>query len=133
MYILPVVLYDMETVTWKPFLLQKVSVFQNHIMRWICGKRLIDRTSIYEMERLTGLKSITKTIMKRKLKWFGHIKRSTLPVKTVFEGMVNGRRRRGRPPRRWRNDIEEWTGMSWTHINRAVHDRKYWRDICFHL
>ena len=63
------------------------------------------------------------------MSWFGHFKRSEAPVKHVFEGLINGTRSRGRPQRRWRDDIEEWTQMSWTHINRAVHDRNNWRSI----
>ena len=34
---------------------------------------------------MTGLQSITKVVKKRKLSWYGHIKRSSLPVRTIFE------------------------------------------------
>ena len=129
-YVRPVVLYAMETIVWKPPLVQKITVFQNHIMRWITGHRLIDRVSISDLQQQTGLEPIINIIKKQKMSWFGHMKRSVLPIRTVFEGMVNGTRRRGRPQRRWRTDIEEWSEMSWTQINRAVHDRDIWRNIC---
>ena len=52
-YIRPVFMYGSETVTWKPPLRQKAVVFQNHIMRWMCGKRLLDKVPIKELQRMT--------------------------------------------------------------------------------
>ena len=51
--------------------------------------------------------SIDKTVKMRKLKWFGHIKRPSYPIKQVFEGLINGNRGRGRPQRRLRDDIKD--------------------------
>ena len=45
-FILPVVLYALETVTWKPQLLQKLITFQNHIMRFMTNSLLIDHVPI---------------------------------------------------------------------------------------
>ena len=71
----------------------------------MCNKRLIDKTPITDLIKMTGLQSITKVVKKRKLSWYGHSKRSSLPVRTIFEGMVPGKRGRGRPKKRWRDDI----------------------------
>ena len=45
----------------------------------------------------------------RKLEWLGHVIRmnQTRPVKKIFEGKLEGRRRRGRPRLRWINDVED--------------------------
>ena len=128
-YVQPVVLYAMETIVWKPTLVTKMNTFQNHIMRWISGNRQNDRIPITTLQEITGLGPLIHNIKKQKMSWFGHFKRSDSPVKHVFEGLVNGTTSRGRPQRRWRDDIHEWTQMSWTHINRAVHDRNTWRSI----
>ena len=45
----------------------------------------------------------------RKLIWYGYIKLSSLPVKTAVEGVFPGKRRRGRPQSRCRDDNQEWT------------------------
>ena len=119
-------MYAMETVVWKPTLIQKMVVFQNHIMRWMTNTKLNDRVSLYELERLTKLESIESAIKVRKTKWYGHFKRSNLPVKVVFEGMIEGRRGRGRPQRRWRDDLKEWTDLSWTELNTMPHDKVLW-------
>lgn len=128
-YVLPTVLYAAETITWKPQLRHMLTVFQNHIMRWMCHNRLIDRTPITVLTRVTGLRPIMDIVQTCKLRWYGHVKRSALPVKTAIEGMVEGSRRRGRPQRRWRDDIREWTDTNWSELNLMVHDRVKWRAL----
>ena len=61
--------------------MRKINVFQNHMMRWISGSRQRDCVRIVELERVTGLKPIESIIKKQQMKWFGHIKRSALPIK----------------------------------------------------
>ena len=50
-------------------------------------------------------------VKKRKLRWYGHISRSSGKAKTVLPGTVKGARRRGRQKKRWEDNIKEWTGM----------------------
>ena len=50
-------------------------------------------------------------VKKRKLRWFGHISRSSSMSKTVQQGTVKGARRRGRQKKRLEDNITEWTGM----------------------
>ena len=54
------------------------------------------------------------TIVKRgKLKWYGHVSRSSGLVKTILHGTVKGGRRQGRQlqRKRWEDNIREWTGL----------------------
>ena len=51
------------------------------------------------------------TVKRRKLKWYGHITRSSGLAKTILQGTVLGGRRRGRQKKRWEDNIPEWTGM----------------------
>ena len=53
-----------------------------------------------------------KHFKKQKRSYFGHIKRHSSLEKTVLEGKVEGKRNRGRPRRRWVDDIKEWLQMS---------------------
>ena len=51
------------------------------------------------------------TMVKRcKLKWYGHVSRSSGLAKTFLQGTVKGGRRQGRQKKRW-EDIREWTGL----------------------
>ena len=129
-YVLPTIMYASETISWKPSLVKKMENFQNHIMRWMTGKRLIDKTPIRTLFELTKLKPMKEEIRTRKMKWFGHMKRSNLPVRTTVEGHIEGKRSRGRPRRRWIDDIAEWVNVSWTRINAAARDRENWRRAC---
>ena len=104
-YILPVVMYATETMTWTNEMLQKLRVFNNHIMRWMCGAKLRDKQSIATLHQKTGIKDIIPKVKARKLRWYGHIKRSNFPVKVTLEGMVEGKRKQGRTSRRWRDNI----------------------------
>ena len=65
--------------------------------------------------------------MSRKLKYFGHIKRHSGLERTVMEGMVPGKRGRGRPARRWTQDIGDTLGMTIHEAGRLAGDRESFR------
>ena len=55
------------------------------------------------------------TVVKRhKLKWYGHVCRSSGLAKTVLQGTVKGGTRRGRQKERWEDNVREWTGLEET-------------------
>ena len=52
--------------------------------------------------------------------------------KLCLEGMIQGKRSRGRPKRRWRDNIFEWTpAENWTSINQFSLDRVLWRNLSY--
>ncbi|GFS07612.1 5-HT4 receptor [Elysia marginata] len=52
------------------------------------------------------------TVKRRKLAWFGHVTRHDSLSKTILQGTVEGKRRRGRQKKAWCDNIKEWTGMA---------------------
>ena len=132
-YIFPTVLYAAETITWNPTMLKKISTFQNHLMRWMSGHKLNDRMSISSLRSLTQLRDITITIKRSKVAWYGHLRRSSIPAKVVMEGFIPGYRKRGRPSRRWLDDVREWTGYNFSQISIASTSREEWKIICNNL
>ena len=65
------------------------------------------------------------TIVKRlKLKWYGHVSRSSGLAKTILQGTVKGGRRQGRQKKRWEDNIREWTGLEFGKSQRAVENRE---------
>ena len=50
-------------------------------------------------------------VKKRKLRWFGHVSRSSGLAVTILYGTLKGKRKRGRQKKRWEDNIKEWTGM----------------------
>ena len=48
-------------------------------------------------------------VKKRKLRWYGHISRSSGMAKTILQGTVEGTRRRGRQKKKYEENIKGWT------------------------
>ena len=72
-------------------------------------------------------KWLLKSVQQRKLKYFGHIKRHDSIEKTILEGHMPGSRSRGRPRRRWSDDIKEWLNMTGAEASYMARDRKSFR------
>ena len=68
------------------------------------------------------------TIMqRRKLKWYGHVSRSSGLAKTILQGIVKGEKRQGRQEKRWEYNIRKWAGLEFAKSQRALDNRKKWR------
>ena len=118
-FVIPCVLYATETLAWNSKMIQMLQKFENNAMRWMANKPLISGTSIARLYEMCGLTNIVGLVKAKKASWYGHVKRSNLPVRVNIEGLIEGKRRRGRSKRRWRTDILE-----------CVKDRILWRKTC---
>ena len=80
--------------------------------------------------RQLGVKApqLLKLIKKQKLSYFGHIKRHNTLEKLFLEGTCKGRRGRGRPRRRWTQDIGEWMRVSTVEAGRQALERGEFRQ-----
>ena len=130
-YILPAVLYGLDCITWTKNLSNRIEIFQNHIMRFITGHQLIDKVSISALRQLTSLPPLFDKIKIKTLKLYGHIKRSTCGLsKLCFEGLLEGKRNRGKPKQRLRDNILKWSSTtSWITVNQLCRDRDIWRRV----
>ena len=72
---------------------------------------------------------ILTIVKKRKLRWYGHILRSSGMAKTILQGTVKGASRRGRQKKRWEDNIKEWTGMGFGDSLRAAEDKEVWNGV----
>ena len=73
---------------------------------------------------------VLTTVKRRKLKWYGHVFRSSGLAKTIWQGTVKGGRRQARQRKRREESIREWTGLEFAKYQRAVENKgKKWRKL----
>ena len=57
------------------------------------------------------------------------VSRSSGLAKTILQGTVKGKRKRGRQKKRWEDNIKEWTGMDLASSTRAAENRLRWKGV----
>ena len=62
--------------------------------------------------RLQSTSNLVQGITRRKLQYFGHLKRHESTGRQIRDGRMPGKRRRGRQLRKWEDGISEHLGMS---------------------
>jgi len=138
--ILPVVLYGCET--WYLTLREerKLRMFENRVLRRIFGPRRDEITEEWrrlhneELNDLYSSPNIVRVIKSRRIRWAGHVARmgEERGVYRVLLGKPDGRRRLGRPRRRWVNiirmDLQE-VGCGYMDWIGLEQDRDRWRTL----
>ena len=81
------------------------------------------QTAIGEYDELLTL------VKKRKLRWFGHVSRSSGLAKTTLQGTVKRKGKGGRQKKSWEDNIKEWTGMDFASSTRDAENRTRWKGI----
>ena len=87
--------------------LQRLQRNDRSMIRWICGVKPKDRSpsSVF----LTKLKipDIRTLLQSRRLRLYGHVRRSSICIKDVLELPLSGGRSRGRPAKTWLSCVEK--------------------------
>ena len=87
------------------------------------------RTNTSILRQIKPEQRLSSTVYKRILTFFGHIQRKNAMEKMVIQGKPNGKRRRGRSPKRWVDITREILKLP---LGEAVHqsnNRVKWREL----
>ena len=89
------------------------------------------RTDNSILQELEIKRELLGHVRKRKLSYYGHLCRDhgCQITKTVVEGYVEGRRRRGRPRKQYIDNIKQWTQLTTSECVRAAEDRSRWKQL----
>ncbi|KAJ2937401.1 hypothetical protein O0L34_g19084 [Tuta absoluta] len=126
MCILPVLTYGAQVWSLTEAQKSKLKVCQRAMERSILGVKRIDRVRNTTLRSKTGIMDVGKKSAKLKWDWAGHVCRmhpdrwAIIATQWVPE---SGRRRRGRPRRRWRDDLVAFSS-DW---QSETGDRAEWR------
>ena len=86
----------------------KLEVAEMRMLRWMCGVTKLDKIRNERIRGTTKVGEITNS-PGTKLKWYGHVMRREEHYvgRRVMEMKVQGRRKRGRPKRRWLDKVKD--------------------------
>ena len=121
-YVYSIFTYGCESWTLSKVLEDKINAMEMWCMRRLGNVKWSDRvTNESVLEKLHTKRQLLNSIQKRKMKYFGHVKRRGNILTTALEGKIEGKRPRGRPRNMWMTDVKEWTQQSaYTCTQRAA-------------
>ena len=127
----PAMMYGIEILAVTKAQERKIQVAEMKMLRWSLGFTRKDKISNDEIRKIMEVGDITDKMQETRLWWLGHVvRRGDEYVGKRIRGMQVGRKKRGRPRRRWedyvKEDIKE-RGIS----ESEAWDRGEWRrKIC---
>uniref|UniRef100_A0A8D2KTX7 ribonuclease H n=1 Tax=Varanus komodoensis TaxID=61221 RepID=A0A8D2KTX7_VARKO len=129
--VFPVAMYACESWTIRKAQCRRIEAFE----LW-CWRRLLRvpwtarRSNRSVLEETNPDCSLEGQILKMKLKYFGHLmRRKDSLEKSLMQGTIDGKRRRGRQRMRWLDGVIEAVGVSLSGLREMVEDRKAWRNV----
>jgi len=85
-----------------------------------------------ELEEMSKGENLVKWIKGERISWLGHLERmeEDRMHKNIFTQELEGTRRRGRPRKRWKEEVErDFQGLGVRRWRELVAHRKKWKDI----
>jgi hypothetical protein len=115
---------------------QALLIFEKKIFRRIYGAKYEDgegksRTN-RELEEMSKGENIVKWIKGQRISWLGHLERMEVDrvPRKIFTQELEGTRRRGRPRKGWREEVErDLQVLGVRRWRELVIDREKWRGI----
>ena len=99
------------------------------MIRHICNVRPQDIVTTRSNELLVrlGIEDLDLILKERRLRWYGHVERSSGAIKTASDIQVDGKHGPGRPKMTWKQ-LTERDCREWKLSAIDPHDRRTWRS-----
>ena len=120
----PAMLYGMETVAVTERQVGKMEVAEFKMVRWTLGVARKDKIRNEYVRGTAKIATLGDKLRSTRLHWYGHVRRreECCVRKRVMKMAVPGKRKRGRPRRRWmdlaREDMKSVGAMAGDEIDR---------------
>lgn len=127
--VLPTLTYGCQTWTYNTKIKNRLVACQKAMERSILKIRRIQKIKSEKIRRKTKVIDALQHALKQKWQWAGHIARFTdkrWTLKTTIWKGPKGKRKRGRPIKRWIEDIKAITGSEW---RKKAMDREVWNKL----
>ena len=97
------------------------------MLRWARGKTSLDHIRNEDIRKEADVKPVETFLENKRLKWFGHCLRRERNQRCAksLKLEVSGKRSRGRPKKRWRDNIQG-DMKKYQLTEDMAQDRKYW-------
>ena len=129
-YVFSIFMYGAESWTLSKVLESRIEAFEMWCLRRIGNISWKDKVSNKDvLTKLNTERQLLYDIQRRKLMYYGHIKRRNNILTTACEGKLSGKRPRGRPRNNWFGDVREWTKLSAYECTSMAADRHLWSVI----
>ena len=128
--IFPIAMYGSETWTLKESDKQRINALEMWVYRRL--RRIpwtAHRTNISIIEELKIETRLVTRLNQSILRYFGHItRRGTSIERLMVEGKVEGRRSRGRSPKRWVDQVKTLVGHNLPEASHMAQCRTTWSE-----
>ena len=127
----PVALYGAECWPSTKKHEQEMNAMEMRMLRWSIRLTRLDRVTNVDVRKTLGVAPIQDKMKEARLRWYGHVIRSEddSVAKTALVLSPDGKRPRGRPKKRWLDQIKE--DMREANVTKEdAMDRAKWRKQC---
>ena len=129
-YVFSTLLYGAETWTISDQMMERLRAFEMWTYRRMLKISWTTKTTNDEvLKRMNPKDRLTETIKQKKLKYFGHVCRHDTLQNRLLNGRTTGKRRRGRPRKKYVDNIKTWTGMGVPELTGTARSRRTWRHV----
>ena len=97
------------------------------MIRWMCRVKPSDDIPMDELHAKLGIDDLTVLVRQHRLRWYGHVMRSSGEINRVRTRHVSGKKGPGRPKKTWeecvKTDLKAW-GLT----AEMTQDRATWKS-----